>query len=195
MRLWSTDEPRSIVITMKNLLHQDFSPQGVYWYGYFYNAIILVISLFFKSAGFLVGEHFIGMSYRLLSLTCGLVSAFLMYKILLLCKVPILWALFGSFLLFSEPKFYYWSHIVHPDTLQTALILAGFYFAFAYQNSFGFYWGTVLLGLAFGTKWAGIFGLPFIILPIFLNQPNRRILRKSGFLFFSFWQRVLLCFL
>jgi 4-amino-4-deoxy-L-arabinose transferase-like glycosyltransferase len=69
----------------------------------------------------------------------------------------------------STPDFYHWSQSIHPDVLQTFLILATFTVLTRSHSLFSVFLATAIGGLAFGTKYAGIFLLPFLPLPYALR--------------------------
>lgn len=169
IQVFSSDEFREVGHVLVNLENDDLNPGGYYNYGYCYQTIGFFIVKALKFFGFKVDAMLVALVLRLISLASYALAGFIIYKIFILSfkgSVEFGWIL-GLFLL-SIPSFSFWSRFIHPDTLQVFLIEFAVLAAFLKPKAVHVFMGSALAGAAFGTKYSGIFILPFLVLPYFL---------------------------
>lgn len=177
---FETDEARLVERITANLANGDLDPRGHYNYGYFYETLAVFILKSFRYLGFHIDARAIGTTLRLLSLLSSTALLFIFYKVTRLLEVPRHLSLAGCVFLFAIPNLFHWSQQMHPDLLQTFLVMAALSVVILKDT---FYWTVFagsLAGLAFGTKYSGIFVLPFLILPTLLAR-GMRIVSWSEF--------------
>lgn len=177
MQVFSSDEFREVSQVLVNLENDDLDPRGFYNYGYCYQTVGFLIVKSLKFFGFKVDAMLVALVLRLISLSSYALAGFIIYKIFILSfkgSAEFGWLL-GLFLC-SIPSFSQWSRYVHPDTFQVVLILLAVLVSFLKPKVTYVLMGSALAGAAFGTKYSGIFILPFLVLPYFLylfsNFPN-----------------------
>lgn len=166
-----------------NVLDLEFITPGELYYGNGYRIFTLLFLHLCKALGYHLDVQFIGMALRLQSLVFGTTAAALVFLILRRLNVSYVLSLFGAAFLFTIPDFYLWSQMVHPDTLQTTLILLAFYFVMSRHSYAAALLAASTLGFAFGTKYAGLLLMPFVFLPYAMSQWNGHASRPFHLLF------------
>lgn len=161
IRTFSSDEATLI----GNVLDLDLVTKGELYYGNGYRVLPLAFLHLCKLANYHLDVQFITIALRLQSLLFGVLGALFTVLILRALKVPKLIALFGGMFLFTIPDYFHWSQMVHPDTLQTSLILLAFLIVLSEHTFRAAMLGSLMLGLACGSKFGGVLQLPFVFLP------------------------------
>ncbi|MCK9458988.1 MAG: phospholipid carrier-dependent glycosyltransferase [Proteobacteria bacterium] len=161
MRVFSDDETVAVSRLMKNLHEGDLDPRGFYNYGYVYNSLGFLALKLTSSLGLAgISVPSVAICLRLISIAafamCGVIL-FLTVKELGMRK-HVAFAFSFLFLIFND--FVHWGWHIHPDVLQTLFILLSVYSLVRIRG----YWRSIVvsslfLGLAFGTKYSGIFAL------------------------------------
>lgn len=175
IRVFSDDEWLTVNNTLTNLRYNDLDPRGLYHYGYFYHTLGFFMVKTLNYFGFKVDAMIVALVLRLISLISYALAGFLIYKIFkrfFKCEEEFGLILVLFFL--SIPRFAYWSRHVHPDTLQVFLILLAALVVFSKHRAANFLLGAAITGVAFGTKYSGIFILPFLFIPYFLYSIHRQ---------------------
>lgn len=170
MYTFSTDEPYIVSQVAANLSMNELVPWHHYNYGYNYNSlgfILLKISSYF---GYHANQiHFIAYTLRLISLGSYLLTLLLFYLSLRKLQIPGILSTVFTLFLASMPEVYYWAQMVHPDMLALLFIVCAWFMIILKQDAFGLLTSVIFAGLAFGTKYTGIFLLPFLCIPYVLN--------------------------
>lgn len=176
MSVFESDETAAVARTQKNLADGDVSPDGMFQYGMFYNTLSYWSVRLFRSLGYNrdATVAFLAVNYRLITVFSFLLLLFFFQRLaqLLLADRELSWL--AVLLLASVQQVYYWSQTIHPDITQTLLVVAAAWVALrkhTFRNAFG---AAFLAGMAFGTKYGGLFILPFLFIPALLND-NREI--------------------
>ncbi len=171
MYTFSTDEPYIVSQVRANLTLNDLVPWHHYNYGYNYNSlgfILLKISSYF---GYRVNQiRVIAYTLRLISLGSYILTVILFYLTLLKLQIPATLSSLFTLLFASIPKIYYWAQLVHPDMLALLFVVSAFFMMILRQDVFGLLTSVIFAGLAFGTKYTGIFLLPFLCIPYMSNM-------------------------
>lgn len=184
LSVFSADEPFAVQLLARNLIENKVDPQDFYNYGYFYHTVAFYLIKIFERFNYAVDERFIAVVCRLISLESYIFLLFLTYKLTKTISQNATLALYAAWFLASTPKLYYWAQYIHPDLLQAALVTASAYIAWSRHRFSQALLASIIAGVAFGTKYSGIFILPFLILPsalVFLNaiHRQRKILLKD----------------
>jgi len=201
MEVFSADEASTVAKLHKNLAIDKVDPEGFYNYGYFYQTIVFYISKIFKAVGYNTDIRFIGFVFRLISFLSMALILLLTYKIMKLFESGSVVTMFTLLFMISIPKFYYWSQMVHPDILQSLLIVFAVYIALREHRILNVMAASFISGVAFGTKYSGIFILPFLVFPYMLSLIGsgqallKKNLLKLGFVVLGMLGLFLLAFL
>lgn len=182
MLAFNTDEFRATLRVMENLKHRDFDPQSHFNYGHIYESLAILLCRLAGRLGHLVDARYVATVLRLISWASFAACFGLLGAIGRRLSLP-----WGFSLLFSlcwclSPDFYFWSQTVHPDILQMAFILGAFYFLFGEPSFKKVALSTALAAAACGTKYSGIFLLPFVLLPVVtevLKKHSPRVVSKK----------------
>jgi hypothetical protein len=164
--LFETDGAAAVRQLQLNISRNELNPWGHYNYGNIYNSITFI---FLKFALFLdydvLQTQFIGYAMKTLALLAYLVTLLLCYVLFRKFSItPALRAIF-VLLLASLPVHYSHIFLIHPDNLALCFIVAAMLMITLRQDSFGLVLGAIFSGFAFGTKYTGVFLLPFLPLP------------------------------
>jgi hypothetical protein len=190
IRVFSDDETLAVYNVLTNAKYNDINPRGIYQYGYFYHTTGFLIIKALEYFGFKVDAMLVALVLRLISLISYALAGLLTYKIFTLSfKGAKVFGLILVLLFLSIPGFAYWSRFVHPDTLQVLLILLAALVAFSKHKAVNVLLASVFAGMAFGTKYSGIFILPFLFLPYFLYSMNHSPKNKK------FWLKMISIFI
>ncbi len=201
LRVFSTDEANAVRRVMRNLEKNDLNPRNFYFYGYIYQSTgyyLVKVMAYFKCS---VDSKLVTMVFRLISLFSYILAGFLLYKLYMVAfgtagppgsgaksaesaTAPELYGLILVLFLLSLPAFYSWNRIVHPDMLQVALILLAALWAFSKHTFSNVLFASAAAGAAFGTKYSGIFILPFLCVPYILKTFNTEDKNKK------FWLKI-----
>ncbi len=190
IRIFSDDETLAVHNVLANVKYNDLNPRGIYQYGYLYHTIGFFIIKALKYFDFKVDAMLVALVLRLISLISYALTGLLIYKIFTFSfKGAKTFGLILTLLFLSIPRFSYWSRLVHPDTLQVLLILLTALAAFSKHKVVNVLLASVFAGLAFGTKYSGIFILPFLFLPYFMYSINHTPKSKK------FWLKMISIFM
>jgi hypothetical protein len=167
LQTFNLDEGSGTWQLKQNVENRDFDPRGFYYYGYTYYTIT---HLFVKFTGWLgyatYDEGFLALSLRLVSFLCWLACGMLAFGIGRNLKWGSAMSAVLAAALCFLPKFYVYGQFVHPDTMQQLFCLAGLYGISRWLDWRGVLISAVCFGLAFGTKYSGIFLFPLSFLAI-----------------------------
>ncbi|MDZ4787078.1 MAG: hypothetical protein SGJ02_13485 [bacterium] len=164
---FETDEARLVERVTANLANGDLNPRGHYNYGYLYETVAVGVASIFKFFEFNIDPRFIGSLLRLESLISCSIVLLLVYHLCIFLGASSFWGITAGLFLIIFPDYYYWAQAMHPDILQSVLIVAAFYFAIKLDGLKALLISSALCGLSFGTKYSGIFALPFLFIPFF----------------------------
>ncbi|MCP4157268.1 MAG: glycosyltransferase family 39 protein [bacterium] len=170
IRIFSNDEATGVRMVRGNLDNNDLNPGKFFNYGYLYQTTAFYLIKTLGNFGYKIDARLIALVLRLISLLSYALSGFLIYKIYTQNfdgskELGLVTALF----LMSIPSFFYWSRMVHPDTLQVLLLLIAARIAFTKHNAAGVLYASAAAGAAFGTKYSGIFIMPLLFMPYLFN--------------------------
>ncbi|UCH95724.1 MAG: glycosyltransferase family 39 protein [Candidatus Aminicenantes bacterium] len=170
MQIFSTDEASAVRRVLVNLEYDDLDPRGFYHYGYFYHTVCFYMIKLLESFGFKADAMLVAIVFRLISWFSYILVGIVIYKTFTLhFKGRKEFGLILVLLLLSLPGFAFWSRFVHPDMLQVLLILLAVLVAFSAHEAMYIIMASAIAGIAFGTKYSGIFVLPFLFLPYILH--------------------------
>lgn len=184
--VFSTDEALSGRIVRAMLDNRTLSPDHFFAYGALYHELAALALLPF--AWLDIGDRAVLLSLRAVSLAAGAVTILLTYALGARLYGP--WAgVLAAALLASSAELARWSITAHPDTLQLALIAGGLLAVVAVRDRASPGRVTVaalLAGLAFGTKYGGLFLLPLVLLAaacalVEHGPSGRPLLRRLAF--------------
>lgn len=180
MSVFESDETAAVARTQKNLAEGDVSPDGMFQYGFFFNTIAYWSTRFFKLLDYNreTTVAFLALNYRLITVFSFLLLIFFFQRLSLLLVESRELSWLAVLLLASVQQIYFWSQTIHPDITQTLLIVAAAWVALKSHTFRNANWAAFLAGMAFGTKYGGIFILPFLFIPALLN--DRRELSPTG---------------
>lgn len=171
MQVFSTDEASAVERVLLNLKNDDLDPRGYYNYGYFYHTVCFYMIKLLESFGFKADAMLVVIVFRLISWFSYILVGIVIYKIFTLhFKGRKDFGLILMMLLLSLPGFAFWSRFVHPDMLQALMILLAVLIAFSAHEVIYIMMASAIAGIAFGTKYSGLFVLPFLFLPYILNS-------------------------
>jgi hypothetical protein len=171
MQIFSTDEANAVERVLVNLKHDDLDPREFYNYGYFYYTVCFYMIRLLASFGFKADAMLVAIVLRLISWLSYILVGIVIYKTFTLhFKGRKEFGLILVLLLLSLPGFGFWSRFVHPDMLQVLLILLAVLVAFSAHKAMYVIMASAIGGMAFGTKYSGIFVLPFLFLPYFFGS-------------------------
>ena len=201
MSVFSSDEPYAVGLLAMNLEEGKLNPQGFYNYGYFYHTLTFYICQGLEQFDYTIDERFIAYTFRFISLLSYIGLILLSYKLTKHITCNEMLSLCASFFLASLPHLYYRAQNIHPDLLQTFLMMAAAYVALRWHRFSSAFWASFLAGVAFGTKYSGIFILPFLPIPALLafwhniSQHHQRPRRKILSVFLGVYLGAFLLFL
>lgn len=170
MDAYEADEALIVTKALENHNEHNFDPKGFFDYPYLYPAVGVAIFRYADSLEYNVDSRFAAVTYRTLSMLSAVLCLAAMILLAQNFSVSLPLAVLGGIFLLTIPDFYYWSQMVHPDTLQVAFVLLGFYTIFRSHKLTGALIAAVCFGAAFSVKYAGLLALPFAIVPYALTQ-------------------------
>lgn len=175
LQVFNLDEGAGTWQLLQNVNNRDFDPRGFFNYGYFYiNSTHLLV----KAFGFLgvdtSDEQLIAVCLRAISFMSWMLSGLFIFLTCRRLNLSLsLSVLCGAAILLSPGVFTY-AQMVHPDLLQMCLCCwAVYYLSKPGIKPLEISSSGLILGLAFGTKYSGIFLLSipaFILLFQFLAK-------------------------
>jgi hypothetical protein len=150
--------------------YNELDPWGHYNYGNIYNSIGFALLKVTSSLGYEVQQvPFIAYTLRYISIVSYVLMLLVFYATLRISRVPSALSSIFTLILASPPELYFHAQTIHPDSL-TLLLITCTVFVFVYRQNFSALLLSILfVGLAFGTKYTGIFLLPFLPLPYMYN--------------------------
>ena len=167
IQVFSSDEQIAVSQVAENLQQGDLDPRGFYNYGYLYHSfsIFCIRSLSLLKEGPL-DSRFIAHIMRLISVIFFFLSGMLLYKTSIQLGISKTLAIIFSLIFLSYNKYVYWGWHIHPDILQTFLVILSFFVLLRIEKeTLSLACCGLFLGMAFGTKYSGVFGL---IVPVFI---------------------------
>lgn len=192
------DEGTAVTLLSRMIRESSLYPRGYHKYsdGFFhYGAIYFYIDYFgmlvIKNIFFLesISDKMIIISLRLINVIFAILSLGGLYVLSRRIYNFSVAILAGLFLIFT-PRVVYWSTNAHPDILQMFFIIISIYFSIRLLEKFSYKYialSTIFAGLAFGTKYSGIFLLPFIclisIIPLLKQKRGSYVQRARKILF------------
>lgn len=201
MRVFSADEPRIVEQVSQSLKKNSLDPEGIYNYGYFYQTVCYYTLRVFESLGFASNKiRFIASMLRFISLITYCLLLLTVYKLFLFLNHDRSLGIYAVTFLASIPSLFYWSQMVHPDLLQAFLITLAALIVFSQHSFSRAVYSSIVLGIAFGTKYSSIFFLPFVILPsslLFFKdkiEKNLKIAKKDYLVVFGAILAIILSF-
>lgn len=165
MQVFDSDEHRIVSMVLHHLQVGNLNPDGYFNYGHLYESIGFAGLKFFSHFDWNVDIRLIGTWLRLLSLGFGALTCLMTYRLALTLGLARPLAVLSVLLLFTMPDFVFYLRTIHPDTLQTFLMVASMVVATSRHTFRAALLSAMLAGLAFGTKYSGVFILPFCLLP------------------------------
>jgi hypothetical protein len=163
---FSSDEHTILENVIANVTNNDLNPHGKYYYGYWYHTVGFVVSKTLEHFGFKADARLIAMVLRLISWGSFILIGIVMYKLFTgPFKGTKEFGLILVLVFLSLPELSHWSRMIHPDMFQMAWIVLVAWLAFYKHTAAYLFMASAAAGAAFGTKYAGIFILPFIFLP------------------------------
>lgn len=164
VKAFETDEGHGAERTLQNVLNRDFDPRGYFHYPYLWFSIAIAFLRFFQRVGFNIDIRYIVATYREISIIGCVLSVYFLFKLLRSFGASSTLSLLAGLFLVTVPDYYYWTHMLHPDVPQAALILASFYMAFRSLKLKGMVQSAVTNSAAAAFKFGGLFTFPFTVL-------------------------------
>lgn len=168
MSVFASDEPFAVGLLVNNLNTGRLDPQDFYNYGYGYHSLAFSLIQVFKAVNYTIDQRFIATTLRLLSFQSYLLVLGLMYIFTRQLTRHRIIALCATWFLAAISDLYFFAQFIHPDLLQTLLILLAVWVACQRQRVWSALLAAFIAGLAFGTKYSGVFVLPFLGVPALL---------------------------
>ena len=183
LRVFSADEAENLLRVMQNLENNNLNPNKFFNYGYVYHTIGFYLLKMLGLLKFNIDQMLAILILRYISFISYVLSGFLIYKLFTLFSKNLendeIYGLIVALFLLSIPDYAYWSRNIHPDTLQASLILISVLLAFSKHTSIYVLYASFFAGLAFGTKYSGVFVFPFLFIPFIwkslLFHPKNKI--------------------
>lgn len=197
LQVFNLDEGAGTWQLLQNVQNRDFNPRGFFNYGYAY---INMSHMLVKVIGF-VGintdsEQVLAITLRAVSLISWFLTGFFIFKAARNLSLQVHFALLASASLLMLPNVFEYAQFVHPDLLQVLFCSIAIYVLTNKRDTyFSVLLAAAFLGLAFGTKYSGIFLLPAVFLLLGYQFYKRRIdpikftiyTTLSVGLFLAFW--------
>lgn len=177
IRAFNLDEHRGTQMLLRALKLRSLDPDGFYHYGFAYHELGYAILRACELAGSTVSVYSAAYTLRLISLLSLVGTLWLTYDIQRLLGLRRAWSLAAIVALTAMPAFNQYSTLVHPDLLQVFLIMLASRALLGRTSDTHVLAAAALTGLAFGTKYAGLFFLPVPILAVLLQTPRQDTLR------------------
>ena len=166
MKIYFIDEPVTVQQLLVNLEKNNLNPNGFYNYGYFYHTVCFCTMKIFEYLGHMRTVRTVAFIFRLISLASMAAASFVLYKTTLQLTKNRPLSVITGLLLMVTIEIYHLAHLVHPDLLQLFLLSLSILFIVinhSFRNTLA---AAFIAGIAFGTKYSGIFLLPFLTIPI-----------------------------
>ncbi len=162
IQVFNLDEGAGTWQLKQNVLARDFDPRGFYNYGYLYiNASHLVVKVLGGLGFDTSDEQVLAVSLRSLSLFSWFLAGLFIFLSARNLQISPFYALLASASVLFLPKVFEYAQFVHPDLLQLMFCsLAIYIMTRARTDIMNVLLSSMILGLAFGTKYSGIFLLP-----------------------------------
>jgi len=185
IQVFNLDEGAGTWQLKQNVLNRDFEPRGFYNYGYLY---LNLTHLFVKVAGGLgydsSDEQFLCICLRLASLISWLFLGIWTFLSCRNLKMRTYFSLLAAASIMLLPKVFEYAQFVHPDLLQMNLIAMGIFFLSRPQTRLlDISFSCLIFGLAFGTKYSGVFLLPLPFLMLLHQLRKGQMSLRSALLF------------
>ncbi len=184
---FSSDEKTILEKVLNNITNNDLDPRGEYNYGYCYQTVGFIISKTLAHFGFQADTRLAALVLRLISWGSFIMVGILLYKLFTgPFKGSKEFALILVLIFLSLPAISQWSRIIHPDMFQLAWIILAAWLAFSKHTAARLFLASAAAGLAFGTKYSGIFILPFLFLPYLFQHCSSSPSLKN----IKFWLKI-----
>ena len=169
--IFSRDEMWLLELLEKNLQNDDLNPRGFYYYGYFFNTVGFVLGKAFQYVGAYRGDtRFLGHLFRLVSVLSFVGLLYVIERSLARLSVAPAIRYASVLLVAAIPTIYQASLMMKPEILQAFLMVFAFYILTFGAKPFHVLLSATVAGVAFGTKLAGVFLLPVIVLAVLLTE-------------------------
>jgi hypothetical protein len=178
IQAFSLDEELSINRMKHNLEQFSLDPDGFFYYGNLYHSIAYYCIAFCERLGWTINTFLAGFVLRLVSILSGFLASLSLWKLGRICNLPTAIAAGAALALLTMPDFVLFSRTMHPDTLQTALVIVSLGLALLRPTFLYALISAVVAGLAFSTKYIGVLVLPFSFLPLALSTLGREQLSR-----------------
>ena len=162
IQVFDSDEFNTVTQVMSNVAAGDYDPRGFYNYGYLLNNLVIAMSDMIALSGREVSEFGVALSLRWISIVSWLVIVWATLQISKAAYGGSSVALPALLLLIFSDRFVYYSYHIHPDLPQAALVTLSIYATLLGKTRLAsLVVSGLVLGLAVGTKYSGIFAVPF----------------------------------
>jgi len=162
---FEADEGLIVRKSIENHNERNFDPKGFFDYPYLYPTVGLVVFRYVEKLGHNINPQYVAMTFRAMSLASAALCFVAMFWLARIFGLSLGMSSVAGLFLLTLPRFYYWSHMVHPDTLQVLLILVGFGIILRSHSLSAGLIASLFFGLAFSVKYAGLLVLPFALVP------------------------------
>ena len=173
------DEAAMVYRIMGHLERGDLDPRGEFNYGAFYPTVATGVLAGLETLGVEATEKRIALTCRLISWLGYLGLLAVVFAILRRVRVSVDVSLLSVLLLASGPDLYYWAQHIHPDVPQAFLIALAFWIVARGQAWRWAVLAAFVCGVAFGTKYSGLFAVGFVLLPALSFGAERSARRVS----------------
>jgi hypothetical protein len=186
LRVYSDDE-HGQVIRLQRMLSSDSIDaggfkNGFYHYGQVYNSAAYGIIKLLEHFGFEKGDYQLSvLVLKMLSITSYVLSIILIYLVLKSTGVSEYIASIFALLLAVHSDYWGWATTIHPDTLQMCLLMLSILIFLKINNiNLAILTSSFIIGMAFGTKYSGVFVSVFIAAVIVLQTFNKENIPKNN---------------
>ena len=169
VRAFDFDENMNLGLVMQAVRDNSLSPNGFYNYGFLYYETGWALARVFAFLGDDTNPKFLSLLMRLVSFCSYLGCIWLVGKLAAVLRLRRSFVFAGMIFFAALPEIYQRSQMITADLLQLVLLITSVWIAARWQDPRGVIASAFAAGMAFGTKYAGIFFLPFIPIPFFLR--------------------------
>lgn len=156
---------------------------GFYSYGQFYPTVAFWVMKSISLFGFeSVNYQFTALTLKIISILAYFFSVYFIYRVIrLMGGIESISAAF-AFIFAVIPNYWDWASAIHPDTLQMLTLILPMYALLKINNKYlSIIVASFIVGISFGTKYAGFFAVILIAAYVFLVILQRHLeYRKSN---------------
>ena len=170
IRAFNVDEHFATSMLLKNLERGDLDPRGFYNYGYAYISLAYWILRGLEQLDYRTSVFTAAYLLRLISLSSCVLMLWACYRTMRSLGIDRALAWIAVTALSSVATVSEYSTFIHPDLQQAALLALAGYWLCAGHSACSIVAAAACTGVAFGTKYSGIFFVPIVALAAVLRE-------------------------